>query len=118
MNQHPGDDDDLEEDEEYYFEDEDDDELAPDPSTEEVKYDEVLRVDPQTVLNLKSVVQVSGSIRLKKFGCKRSLMRIQAAARMSAPPHEILKRDTANETATYYQYIAGPNFKNIRKLKS
>ena len=91
---------------EWYFEDEETIPL-------EEEYDEVLRVDPKTVQRLRNVVAVSGSLRLKKFGCRRSTIQTQAAARMAAPPHLILKRDEKNETATYYQYIAGPNFKQV-----
>lgn len=110
-------DDELEDDEEWFFEDEENDRKFPDPDDMEIaEPDEPLRVDPQTVLNIKSVVHASGTIRLRKFGCKRSLMRLQAAARMAEAPHNILVRDKNNETATYYSYIAGPNFNKVTKV--
>ena len=108
MNQNPDTDAEDDKEDEWYF---DEEEIAEEPQ------DGVLRVDPQTVRRLKTVVQVSGALRLKKFGCKRSTMQMQAASRMAQPPHLILERDIKGETATYYQYVAGPNFKQVTKLE-
>ena len=106
MNQNPEVDTDDDDDDEWYFDEE---------GVEEEPQDGVLRVDQQTVLRLKSIVHVSGALRLKKFGCKRSTMQMQAASRMAQPPHLILKRDIEGETATYYQYVTGPNFGQVTK---
>lgn len=106
MNQNLEVDTDDDDDDEWYFDEE---------GVEEEPQDGVLRVDQQTVLRLKSIVHVSGALRLKKFGCKRSTMQMQAASRMAQPPHLILKRDIEGETATYYQYVAGPNFGQVTK---